>query len=165
MKRCNYWISEGIESHFSIDGTFVHALVATIQLLDGHRQFGHSAPPIWTFISGTTLTWISCILSISYLSAVLACTNTDSTALLPSKIGPFEQVLDLFFWCRILWWCRYMLCHSSQIWIFYFYFLLQNRILQMVRTKFIIAYRRVFTTKYQIHKDIILQYSVIFHTK
>ena len=98
MKECNYWISEGIESHFSIDGTFVHALVATIQLLDGHRQFGHSAPPIWTFISGTILTWISQILSVSYLSAALACTNASSTALFPLKI---EEVLDIFYWCRI----------------------------------------------------------------
>ena len=94
MKRCNYWISEGIESHFSIEGPCIHVAVATQQLLDGHRQFGHSAPPIWTFISSTILAWISQILSVSYLSAAVACTNTGSTSLFPSKMKPFEQILD-----------------------------------------------------------------------
>ena len=94
MKKCNFMISEGIDSHFSIDGTFLHVAVATQQLLDGHRQFGHSAPPIWTFISGTILAWISQILSVSYLSAAVACTNTGSTSLFPSKMKPFEQILD-----------------------------------------------------------------------
>ena len=98
MNECNYWISECIESHFSIGRPFIHSLVVTLQLLDGRRQFGHSAPPIWTFISGTTLTWISQILSVSYLSAALACTNASSTALFPLKI---EEVLDIFYWCWI----------------------------------------------------------------
>ena len=47
MKEWNYWNGPGIESHFSIDGPFIHALVATLQLPDGHRQFGSSAPPIF----------------------------------------------------------------------------------------------------------------------
>ena len=98
MKRCNNWISEGIESHFSIDGTFLHALVATLQLLDGRRQFQPSAPPISTFSSGITLAWISHTMSVSYLSAALACTNASSTALFPLKI---EEGLDIFYWCRI----------------------------------------------------------------
>ena len=40
---------------FSIDGPFIHALVATLQLPDGHRQFGSSAPPIWKFITGASV--------------------------------------------------------------------------------------------------------------
>ena len=83
-----------MESSFSVDRTFIHASVAVLQPLDGHRQFGHSAPPIWTFISGTILAWISQILSVSYLSAAVACTNTGSTSLFPSKMKPFEQILD-----------------------------------------------------------------------
>ena len=42
-----------METNFSIDGPFIHALVAMLQLLDEHHQFGSSAPPIWEFISGT----------------------------------------------------------------------------------------------------------------
>ena len=35
-----------MESHFFSDSTFIRALVATLQLFDGHRQFCSSAPPV-----------------------------------------------------------------------------------------------------------------------
>ena len=56
-----------MESHFSIDGTFIHESVAPLQLHDEHHQFGSSAPPIWKFIAVAEFSWISHILSVSYL--------------------------------------------------------------------------------------------------
>ena len=47
MKKWNYWNGPGMESHFSIDGPFIHALVATLQLPDGHLQFRSSAGPVY----------------------------------------------------------------------------------------------------------------------
>ena len=85
-----------MESSFSVDRTFIHALVATLQPFDGHRQFGRSAPPIWTFVSSTALSWISRILSVSYLSAGFSCTNTGPTALFLSSVRQFEQVFGPF---------------------------------------------------------------------
>ena len=46
IKKWIHWKSPGMESHFFSDSTFIRALVATLQLFDGHRQFCSSAPPV-----------------------------------------------------------------------------------------------------------------------
>ena len=65
---------------------------------------------------------------------------------------------------KILMACWFIKLYWIWIWIFY----CSTEILQKVRTRCIIAYRGVFTLKYQIHKDTILQYyniwSQIRHT-
>ena len=50
-KSDDFWSRPCMESSFSVDRTFIHASVATLQLPDEHLQFVRWAPPVCPFRS------------------------------------------------------------------------------------------------------------------